>query len=98
MKNPIRILMLEDSEADALLILEELRSGGYEPVCERVEGEKDFKKALVSRDWDVILADYSLPQFNALEALRILQASGRDLPFIIISGAIGEEVAVAAMN
>lgn len=98
MNNPLRVLMVEDSEDDALFVLRELRRGGFEPAAERVEDEAAFSAALTSREWDLIVADYSLPQFNALVALRIVQQHGFDLPFIIVSGAIGEEIAVAAMK
>ncbi|MDB6016966.1 MAG: Multi-sensor signal transduction histidine kinase [Pedosphaera sp.] len=97
MNKPLRILIVEDSEDDALFVFRALRRGGYELTQQRVDTEADFKAALTG-EWDIIIADYSLPQFSALEALRLLQGSGIDLPFIIVSGAIGEEVAVAAMK
>ncbi|HEX4646997.1 MAG TPA: PAS domain S-box protein, partial [Verrucomicrobiae bacterium] len=98
MSAPARILFVEDSEDDVLLILRELRRGGCDPAFERVDTEAAFTAALRRQDWDFIIADYSMPQFNALEALSLLQQSGLDLPFIIVSGAIGEDVAVAAMK
>ena len=98
MKQPLRILSVEDSEDDAVFVTRELKRGGYEPVLERVETEKDFKAALAKGGWDAVIADYNLPQFSALEALRLLKESRIDLPFLIVSGAIGEEVAVAAMK
>jgi PAS domain S-box-containing protein len=98
MSAPVRILFVEDSEDDVLLILRELRRGGCDPAFERVDTEAAFTAALRRQNWDLVIADYSLPQFNAMGALSLLQQSGLDLPFIIVSGAIGEDVAVAAMK
>lgn len=98
MSTPLRILIVEDSEDDALLLLRELRSGGYDPVSERVETPEAMKQALEARPWDIILSDYTLPQFSGLAALALLQESGLDLPFIIVSGNIGEAIAVRAMK
>jgi two-component system sensor histidine kinase UhpB len=98
MKVPLRILVVEDCEDDAVLMLEEMRRGGFEPVFRRVETEKGFLSALEENEWDLILADHSLPQFNSLECLGLLQRSGLDIPLIIVSGSIGEDVAVAAMK
>jgi PAS domain S-box-containing protein len=98
MNMSLRVLIVEDSEADAFLIERELRNEGYALESLRVDNETAFLAALDSRPWDVIIADYSLPQFNAPAALLRLQQKGLDLPFIIVSGAIGEEVAVAAMK
>src|SRR6185503_19510174 len=98
MGQPLRVLIIEDSEEDAQLILRELRRGGYEVEFERVETEVAMRAMLIERPWDLILSDYNLPKFNAPQALEILKASGLDIPFIIISGAIGEETAVAALK
>jgi PAS domain S-box-containing protein len=98
MKLKIRILMIEDSEADKELILLELRRGGYEPDYECVETSAAMRKALTERQWDIILSDYAMPHFDGLSALRILQTDGIDIPFIIISGTIGEDVAVTVMK
>jgi two-component system, cell cycle sensor histidine kinase and response regulator CckA len=94
----LRLLMVEDSEDDMLLILRELRRGGYTPDYLRVETASEMKAALESQPWDIVIADYTLPVFSAPEALQLLQNQQRDLPFIIVSGTIGEEVAVAAMK
>ncbi len=97
--NPsLRILILEDSENDALLILRELQRCGYKPVFERVDTAAAMKTALHTQDWDIVLADYSMPSFDAPAALNLLKESGIDLPFIIISSSIGEETAVAMMK
>jgi two-component system sensor histidine kinase UhpB len=95
---PLRILLLEDSAEDAELILAELRLGGYEPAAQRVETEAGFQAALAGAEWDIVIADHSLPQYNALAALQQVRHSGLDLPFIIVSGTIGEELAVLAMK
>jgi signal transduction histidine kinase len=97
-KRPLRVLIVEDSEEDALLMVRELERGGYDPTFERVETAEKMKEALCTKTWDLVLADYSLPHFSGLEALEVLKASGLDLPFIIVSGAIGEDVAVQAMK
>src|SRR6266850_1518996 len=98
MNTPIRVLIIEDSQDDAALLLLELESGGYNPTFERVDTATAMQTALAKQPWDIIIADYSMPHFNALAALQLLQDSGLDLPFIIVSGAIGEDTAVAAMK
>ena len=95
---PLRVLIVEDSEDDAVLLVRELERGGYEVACERVETAAEMVEALAAREWDAVLSDFSMPSFSAPAALAILHASGRDLPFIIVSGTIGEDVAVAAMK
>lgn len=95
---PLRVLIIEDSENDALLLLRTLRKGGYEPEYLRVQTRETMGAALQENKWDLILSDHDMPDFSAPEALKILKASGLDLPFIIVSGAIGEETAVAAMK
>jgi diguanylate cyclase (GGDEF)-like protein/PAS domain S-box-containing protein len=91
-------LIIEDSEIDALLLVLELKQGGFEPLHERAETAEAVRAALRNNSWDIILCDYTLPDFNGLEALAIVRETKSDIPFIIISGAIGEEVAVAAMK
>ena len=98
MKKPLRILLVEDRENDALLLVNELKRGGYDPVLERVDSRAGVKAALAGREWDCVISDYSMPQFSGLEALAELQSSGRDIPFILVSGTIGEELAVEAMK
>jgi PAS domain S-box-containing protein len=97
-KVPLRVLIVEDSEFDAQMIVSVLRKGGYDVSFERVETGGALRQALHERAWDMILADYNLPDFDAPAALRILQESGLDLPFIIVSGGIGEDIAVSAMK
>ncbi len=93
----LRVLHLEDSEVDHELALAHLRQGGRLVQTLRVDSESGFRAAL-DEDWDAILSDYNMPGFSGLEALEILKASGRLLPFIIVSGEIGEETAVQAMR
>src|SRR3954468_12862077 len=95
---PLRVLIVEDSEFDAQMIVSILRKGGYDVSFERVETAEELRKALHERAWDLILADYNLPEFDAPGALRVLQETALDLPFIIVSGGIGEDVAVSAMK
>ena len=98
MKNPIRVLIIEDNKDDAKLEIEELRSGGFDIVFEVIETRKALRDALKFKSWDCIISDYSMPQFNGLDALADLKGTGIDVPFILISGTIGEETAVAAMK
>lgn len=94
----LHVLVVEDSEDDMLLMLRELRQGGYTLDAVRVETPEEMQAALDRQAWDIVIADYTLPEFSAPEALRLLQRQQRDLPFIIVSGTIGEETAVAAMK
>lgn len=98
MKRELRVLLIEDSEPDALLIRRELESAGYEVTARRVENARSLKSALEKDRWDLFISDYRLPQFSGLDALRIIQQKGFDQPFILVSGYIGEETAVAAMK
>ncbi|QKT03351.1 PAS domain-containing protein [Ectothiorhodospiraceae bacterium 2226] len=94
---PLRVLILEDTPTDAELEVYALKRAGFEPDWTRVWSEEDFVAAL-SPDFDLILADYQLPQFDGARALQIVQERGLQIPFIIVSGAIGEELAVSLMK
>lgn len=98
MSNPLQALIAEDSEEDALLLTRELRKGGYDVTAERVETPEGFREALERGTWDIVLCDYTFPRFSGKEALKIFKESGRDLPFLFVSGTIGEEAAVEAMK
>ena len=98
MAETLRVLVVEDNERDAALLLRELKRGGYEVVHERVETEERMAAALADRVWDLVISDYSMPRFSAHEALNVLHRSELDLPFLIVSGTIGEEAAVEAMR
>ncbi len=96
---PLRVLIVEDYEDDALLLLRELRRGGYDPVHERVDTAEAMEAALDAGEWDLVIADHSMPAFSSSAALELLRRKGyEDLPFIIVSGQIGEHVAVDAMK
>src|SRR5512133_2742824 len=98
MGNYLRILIIEDSKDDARLILREVQRGGYEVDSERVETAEAMRQALARQRWDLIICDFSLPHFSAPNALELLKKSKYDLPFIIVSGTIGEESAVNALK
>jgi diguanylate cyclase (GGDEF)-like protein len=98
MNKPLRILMVEDSEDDAALLLRQLRKGGYEPACHRVDCGPDFESALYSKSWDLVITDHNLPGYSSEATLAAVKRSGIDIPVIIVSGSIGEEIAVAAMK
>ena len=98
MGKPLRVLIIEDSEVDSQLLLRELQRVGYEVDFERVDTDRAMRVLLSEKTWDLILSDYSLPGFDAPQALEVLKASGLDVPFIIISGTIGEESAIAALK
>jgi diguanylate cyclase (GGDEF)-like protein/PAS domain S-box-containing protein len=98
MKIPLRMLLIEDAEDDALSLARQLGQSGYDLLFKRVETAEAMRAALVAEEWDLVISDYSLPGFSALGALEVLKKSGIDLPFIILSGDIGEETAVEAMR
>lgn len=99
MNKLLRVLIIEDSEDDAELLAIELERGGYQPIYQRVDTKADMQTALRNKQpWDVVLADYSMPKFSATAALNLLKEQDLDLPFIIVSGKIGEDTAVAAMK
>ena len=94
----LRILIVEDSEDDTLLIIRNLKKGGYSPVYERVETTAAMKKALQEKQWDIILCDYKMPEFDAPSAIALLKEANIDIPLIIVSGTMGEETAVECMR
>jgi len=94
----LRVLLVEDSEDDAALVVRALRKGGFAPSYERVDTAAAMAACLAGQEWDVILSDYSMPQFNGLAALKLMQEKRVDLPFILVSGAVGEETAVEVMQ
>lgn len=98
MERLLHVLVIEDSENDAALLLEELRQAGFEPMSERVQTAEELNAALSRHTWDVILSDYVMPQFSGPDALKLVRARNQDLPFIIISGIYGEETAVEMMK
>src|SRR5689334_21533393 len=98
MEIPLKALLIEDSDDDAFLILRELRRYGYQVTFRRVETAEAMSAALEDHEWDVVLADYALPHFDAFAALKLLRQRGLDVPFIILSKPVPEEEAVQALK
>ncbi len=94
----LRVLIVEDNPDDAEFSLREIRRGGYVPVWKRVLTERELRDALSGEPWDVIISDHSLPEFSAPEAFAVVRDLNLDIPFIIVSGTVGEEIAVEAMR
>ncbi len=97
MRRPLRVLLVEDSELDAILLTRALERGGFAPTTERVDTPEAMQAALAKHPWDLILADHAMPRFSAPEALELAKQWDLDVPFIIVSGHIEEETAVGAM-
>ena len=95
---PLRLLIIEDLEDDALLLLREVRRGGYDVTHERVDSPAALTAALERPPWDLVISDFSMPQFSGTDALSLLRAKGFEMPFIFVSGTLGEDVAVAALK
>src|SRR5688500_6887525 len=98
MSKPLHLLLIEDSEDDALLLVLHLERNGYTVQHTRVQNEADMRAALTAETWDIIISDYSMPRFSGVVALQIAQTLCPDVPFVIVSGAIGEERAVDIMH
>ncbi len=98
MATPLRVLIAEDNDDDAQLVLVKLRRAGYDTEFLCVDNEAEFRTALEDRAWQVVVSDYSMPSFSGLKALQILREHSRDIPFILVSGNVGEEIAVEAMR
>jgi PAS domain S-box-containing protein len=98
MSGPEKILIVDDSVNDADLMVRALRRGGHRLEFDRVDTADAMLTALAQRQWDIVIADYSMPRFNGIEALSLVKSANPDLPFILVSGAVGEEVAVQAMQ
>jgi DNA-binding NtrC family response regulator len=94
---PLRVLLVEDSENDATFVLREIRKGGFQPIYERVWTAPAMKEAL-QRTWDLVISDFNMPNFSGFGALEVLKQNGVDVPFLLVSGQVGEETAVAAMR
>jgi len=98
MNRPLRVLLIEDSQDDATFLLRELGRGGFDCESERVETLRELSDALDEQDWDVVISDHTMPGFGSLETLEIFREKQNDIPFIVVSGTIGEDVAVRAMK
>jgi two-component system cell cycle sensor histidine kinase/response regulator CckA len=94
----LRVLLVEDSEDDAELVVRALQRGGYDVASERVQTREAMSAALDRQVWDAVVSDYSMPEFDGPNAFRTLRERGLDIPFIIVSGTVGEDVAVEAMR
>jgi len=97
-EKPLRALIVEDSEDDTLLLKRELAVGGYQVVSQRVDTPEAMRSALDEQPWDIVFADYTMPRFDGMSALRLLRQRDSDIPFIFVSGTIGEDTAVMAMR
>jgi signal transduction histidine kinase len=95
---PLNVLIVEDSEEDAELIVLELKRGGFDPFCRRVDSAAGMAEALEQESWDLVLSDFSMPEFSAAEALAMVRGKELDIPFVIVSATIGEEAGVEAMG
>src|SRR5436190_19454291 len=98
MGTPLRLLLIEDSPDDERLLTRELQRAGYDPTLRRVETADTMRAALLEHGWDAIISDYSMPEFDMPRALALLNEMEIDLPFIIVSGTVGEEAAVQALK
>src|ERR1700680_4447142 len=94
---PLRVLVVEDSEDDTAMLVRELRLGDYDVTFERVDSPQAMSRAL-EKDWNVVMGDYSMPHFSGTGALKLLRQKGLDIPFIFVSGTIGEETAIASLK
>ena len=98
MGKPIRVLIVDDSEDDALLLVRQLRNSGFDPSFERVDTAEAMNAALDGPTWDIVLSDFVMPGFGGLEAIELLRQRGFDIPIMIVSGKIGEETAVKCVK
>jgi formate hydrogenlyase transcriptional activator len=98
MSDSLRVLVVEDSEDDTALLLRELKRGGYEVTYQRVDSPSSMGAAITAEHWDVVICDYSMPHFSGMEALRLERSKNTEVPFIFLSGTIGEEAAIMALK
>ena len=98
MAQKLRVLIVEDTEQDAALLVRELKRGGFDLIYKRVENAEQMTAAIEAQEWDIVVSDYSLPRFSAPAALKLVKETGLDLPFIVVSGTISEDVAVEVMR
>lgn len=96
--NPLHVLLVEDSRDDADMLLLEMRAAGLDVDSKRVDTEPAMRKAMKDRKWDIVISDFNLPRFSAREALAVLREADADIPFVIVSGCIDEEIAIAMMK
>jgi signal transduction histidine kinase len=95
---PLRLLLIQDSEEDATIVLRELKRGGYAIDFDRVDKPEELRATLAAHPWDLVISDFAMPEFSGADALKIVRSSGSETPFIFVSGTMGEDVAVAALK
>src|ERR1700692_2450048 len=95
---PLRVLFIEDSEDDNALVVRELKRAGYQLDFKRVDTPDTLKAVLAAQEWDLVISDYSMPLFTGKDALKLVRAMQSDVPFIFVSGTMGEDTAVAALK
>lgn len=95
---PLRVLLVEDSPDDAFLLMREIRKGGFDAEFLRVDSEKAMQEALINQTWDICITDHNMPLFDSTQALTLIKKSSLDIPVVIVSGSIGEDIAVRAMK
>src|ERR1035437_7627136 len=98
MSVPLRVLIVEDSEDDTTLLLRELKRGDYEVTHQRVDSPAGMNAATGLNEWDLVVCDYSMPNFSGMDALRLQRSKDTEVPFIFLSGTIGEEAAITALK
>src|SRR5688572_20019280 len=98
MRRRLRVLLVEDDKHDAELVLRHLKTGGFDVQFERVETPETMDAALAQQSWDIVISDFSMPRFSAPKALALVKDRKLDLPFIIVSGTVGEDTAVEALR
>src|ERR1700680_5035801 len=98
MSEPLRVLFVDDSEKDVFLLLRQLKKGGFEPQHKRVDDAISLQTALQSEEWQIVISDFHMPNFDGLKALQVFKEAGNDIPFILVSATVGEETAVLAMK
>src|SRR5216683_4340859 len=95
---PLCVLIVEDSEDDAVMVLRELKQAGYDVDFKRVDSSDALRSSLAARQWDLVISDFSMPRFSGTDALKLVRSSGSEAPFIFVSGTMGEDTAVAALK
>ncbi len=98
MRKPLKVIIVDDSEDDAILLVHALRRGGFDPLYRCIDNATDLRQALIEAPWELLICDHVMPQFDSFAALKIVAAAGLDLPFIVVSGMMGEEIAVTTMK
>lgn len=98
MSRPLKVLIVNDHKDDAMLLVRALRHGGFAPISRRIDNATDLRQALLESPWELLICDDGMPQLDAFAVLRIVQDLGLDLPFIVVSGMVGEALAVTTMK